>query len=359
MALFFVVIGLTLLLVGGDLLVRGASYLANQFGMSPLMIGLTVVAFGTSAPEMAICIDAALSGSPEIALGNIVGSNITNVLLILGLTAIIFPIAIQAQIVQREVPILIAVSLVFLILIFDGNLSLLDGLLLLGGMLGFLTWQFYINPREKSSAEESLEGAETEIPNRSKNTILHLILLVAGVAGLWVGARWMVSGASELAESLGVSKLVIGLTIVAIGSSAPEIVTSLVAARRGFPEMAVGNVIGSNIANLLLVGGITATVSKEITIPSESFQFDIPVMLGTSIACLPIFTTSHKIDRWEGFLFLFCYVGFNVVLFIKPMLNDSFPNWSQLVWVFLVPLIAATIYVLFSKENSPPQQSQP
>ena len=155
MALILVIVGLTLLLVGGELLVRGASFLATQFGMSPLMIGLTVVAFGTSAPEMAICIDAALSGSPEIALGNIVGSNITNVLLILGLTATVFPILIQARIVQREVPILIAVSLVFLVLTFDATLTRTDGILLLIGMFGFLAWQFYINPKEdKAIAEE-------------------------------------------------------------------------------------------------------------------------------------------------------------------------------------------------------------
>ena len=283
---------------------------------------------------------------PEIALGNIVGSNITNVLLILGLTATVFPILIQARIVQREVPILIAVSLVFLVLTFDATLTRTDGILLLIGMFGFLAWQFYINPKEDKAIAE--EGGE---PNQDKSLLKNLAFLGAGVAGLWFGAGWMVDGASELAEQFGVSKLVIGLTIVAIGSSAPEIVTSLVAARRGFPEMAIGNVIGSNIANLLLVGGVTATVSREITIPPESFQFDIPVMMGTSIACLPIFITGHRIDRWEGFLFLTCYVGFNVVLFLKPALNDSFPNWSQLVWFFLVPLIIATIYVLFTKEK--------
>ncbi|MFT7630090.1 MAG: cation:H+ antiporter [Mariniblastus sp.] len=337
------VAGLALLLVGGELIVRGASCIAAKLGMSKLLIGLTVVAFGTSAPELAICLDAVCLGKSEVALGSIVGSNIANVLLILGLTATLFPIVVHRQIVQREVPIMIAVSLLFLLLTLDGVLYPAEGVVLLMAMALFLIWQIRSETTLETSAPKPTNQAGDRLPTGTDTAIwLSVVQVFGGAACLWFGASWMVGAASTLAIQLGVSDLVIGLTIVAVGSSAPEIVVSLLAAKRGFPEMAVGSIIGSNIANLLLVGGITTVLSPGITIPVEAFQFDIPVMLVSSIACLPIFATGHRIDRWEGILFLGWFTVFMVLLFIKPASNQTSPSWGHLVWLFAVPIVLAT-----------------
>ena len=339
------IFGLSLLLVGGELVVRGASNIAAAIGMSKLMVGLTVVAFGTSAPELAICLDAVWLGKPEIALGNIVGSNIANILLILGLTALFFPIVVHRKIVQREVPIMIGVSLLFLLLTLDGILYPSDGTILLGTMGLFLFWQIRTEKNGVNSTNQrTSENGDSEVGKH--NIQLSVCFVLAGFGCLWFGGKWMVQGASELATLLGVSKLVIGLTIVAIGSSAPEIVTALLAAKRGFPEMAVGSVLGSNIANLLLVGGATTALSSSIRVPKEAFEFDIPVMIVCSIACLPIFATGHRIDRWEGVLFLLSFVAFTTILFAKPFLDESFPSWNQLGWSIAIPLILATLLAL-------------
>jgi cation:H+ antiporter len=336
-------LGLALLVIGGEFVVRGSVHIARQLGMSELLVGLTVVAFGTSAPELAICLDAVVLGKPEIALGNIVGSNIANVLLILGLTATLYPVVIHRQIVQREVPIMIAVSVLFLLLCYDGILGLADGLILLGAMVMFLIWQIR-SEHKPENMDKSREGQNPDISvtSGSYSRWLSFAVVFVGIACLWFGAGRMVMGASGLAESLGVSKLIVGLTVVAVGSSAPEIVTALMAAKRGFPELAVGSVIGSNIFNLLFVGGGTILFSPNIAIPNEAFQFDIPVMVVSSIACLPIFATGHRIDRWEGVIFLVCFAAFTVLLFVKPDDVQAFPTWAQLVWPFVTPLILAT-----------------
>jgi cation:H+ antiporter len=344
-------VGFGLLVAGGELVVRGASSIATSMGMSKLLVGLTVVAFGTSAPELAICLDAVWIGKPDIALGNIVGSNISNVLLILGLTATIFPIVIHRQIVQREVPIMIGVSLLFFLLTIDGALHPAEGILLVTGMVVFVYWQIRAekrltgkdkDPTPAKFSDASVEPTCDDEKQAASSIWTGLLFVGLGIVCLWFGAGWLVKSAVLIATALGVSKLVIGLTIVAIGSSAPEIVTALLAAKRGHPELAVGSVIGSNIANLLLVGGVTAAFSPVINVPPEAFQFDIPVMLVASIACLPIFATGHTIDRWEGIFFLFSFVAFNAVLFTKPILNDSFPAWQKLVWPFAIPIVLVT-----------------
>lgn len=344
---FLVIVGLATLLGGGDLLLRGATKVAESFGMSRLLIGLTVVSLGTSAPEVAICVDAALHGKAEIALGNIIGSNIANVLLILGITASLIPIVVHRKIIQREVPLMISVSLLFLLLVLDGHLTFSDGLILLFGMAGFLAWQFRSGSTDvESPTPEPDEGAEAVEPRG--NFLRYAVLIGLGMSMLWIGAGWLVQGATGIAASFGISELVIGLTIVAIGTSSPEIVTSLIAAKRGYPEMAVGGVIGSNIANLLLVGGTTAVIARDISVPSEAFEFDVPVMIVAAIACLPIFASGHKVSRWEGFLFLACFVSFTVFLFYRDQFSAAFPGWSKLVWPVTLPLILATIYVVVS-----------
>ena len=336
-----VIVGLATLLAGGDLLLRGATKVAESFGMTRLMIGLTIVSLGTSAPETAICVDAALQTKPEIALGNIIGSNVANVLLILGLTALVIPIVIDRKIIQREVPVMIGVTFLFLALVSDGHLTRADGVLLLTGMACFLVWQFVSASKEPDSAIQQEDNNEVK-----PNFLRSAIFILFGVAMLWFGAGWMVKGATGLAATFGVSELVIGLTIVAIGSSSPEIVTSLLAARRGYPEMAVGSVIGSNIANLLLVSGITAVLSTKIEVPKDAFEFDIPVMVIASIACLPIFATEHKLVRWEGALFLACFAAFTCFLLFRPRISQIFPVGSQIVWPIATPLILATVVVV-------------
>lgn len=347
--IFFLVVGLALLVAGGEMLVRGASSVASYFGMSNFLIGLTIVSLGTSAPELAICLGAALKGKPELALGNIVGSNIANVLLILGLTATVFPFVVQQRIIQREVPLMIATTILFLLLALDSTLNFGDGAILFAAMAVYWVWQFrtakQVDLEPDGVAEKTGNDTQPELPRSGSHIALNVVWILIGVACLWIGARWMVAGASGLAEMMGVSKLVIGLTIVAIGTSAPEIVTSLLAARRGVPEMAVGGVIGSNISNLLLVGGLTALFSP-IAVPAESLQFDMPIMLICAIACLPIFVSGHRIDRWEGLLFLCCFVGFTALLFVKPVMDEKFPTWSQLFWPIAIPLLLATVIAI-------------
>lgn len=350
---FLVVVGLASLVGGGELLLRGAVNVAEAFGMSRLLIGLTIVSLGTSAPEMAICLDAALDGNPEIALGNIIGSNVANVLLILGITAIVMPIVVQREIIQKEVPIMIGFSLLFVLLVIDGFLSQIDGAILLTGMVGFLVWQFFAASsvsakRNQESGDLSNANVDSPAePNESRNRlVISVILILAGAVLLWLGAGWLVKGASGVAIRLGISQLVIGLTVVAIGSSAPEIVTSVLAARRGYPEMSVASVIGSNIANLLIVTGFTAVLSDTIMIPQESIEFDIPVMVICAIACLPIFTTGHRIVRWEGVLFLASYAAFTMLLLFRTRLTEIFPNWSQMVWPIATPLVIATVIAI-------------
>ena len=370
-----IVVGLAGLLVGGELLVRGATVIAKTFGMSSLIIGLTVVSIGTSAPELAICLDSAFKDKPEIALGNVLGSNIANVLLILGITALVMPIAIHKKIVQREVPIMIGVSVLFSALAIDGLISFSDGVILLATMVGFLLFQFGMVRQAKKQrvAKEKAEKAdklrlaieatdsktehseadmdEAKSADRQKSGIavemlLSVFTLIIGVSLLWLGAGWMVKGASNFAEAMGVSQLVIGLTIVALGSSAPEIVTSLVAAFRGHAEMAVGNVIGSNVSNIALVMGATATVSDGVVVPSPAMQFEFPVLLASAIACLPIFARGNRIDRWEGVLFILSFFAFLGCLYVRSSEQYSFPRMNAMAWRITLPLVAVTMIIV-------------
>jgi cation:H+ antiporter len=345
------VVGLAVLLLGGELLVRGASKIAAVLGMSNLMIGLTVVSFGTSAPELAVCLDAVFSGTPELALGNIVGSNIANVLLILGITACLYPIVVSKRIVWIEVPVMIGVSVLFIALVFDRELTKVDGIILLLSMVVFLAWQFWAE-RKRTSDDN---GSDTDEPDielpRGKAKWLSsggsVLLVVIGVMMLWQGANWMVTAATELATMMGVSQLVIGLTIVAVGSSAPEIVTAILATKKGHPEMAVGGVVGSNIANLLVVGGVMATFSDTIAIPSELLTFNIPIMLAAAVACLPVFITGHKIDRWEGATFATLFFVFTGYLILEPRLPGMKAIEFSTLGIIIGALVFSTLVAVF------------
>jgi cation:H+ antiporter len=339
MTALMLIAGLALLLVGAEVLIRGASRLALATGLSPLVVGLTVVAFGTSTPELAISLDAALRGAPDIAVGNVVGSNIANVLLILGISALVAPLVVARQLIRLDVPVMVIISGLVLFLAMDGRVARWEGLLLVG--LGVLYTVALIRIGRS-------EGAGVDADAGPPGAWwLNALLIVAGLALLILGARWLVEAAVSIATALGVSELVIGLTIVAVGTSTPEIATSILATLRGQREIAVGNVIGSNIFNLLIVLGATASLSPAgVGVSDAAIRFDLPVMTAVAIACLPIFFTGHCIQRWEGALFLGYYVAYTAYLLLAASDHDALPVFSRMMMGFVLPLTAITLAVV-------------
>ncbi|TWT99704.1 Inner membrane protein YrbG [Botrimarina colliarenosi] len=335
-------VGLVALVVGAEMLVRGASRLAAAAGVSSLAIGLTVVAYGTSAPEVAVSVNAALHDQADIALGNVVGSNTCNVLLILGISAIAAPLAVSSQLVRIDVPLMIAVSLGVVGLAYDGVLGWGDGCLLLLGAAAYTVLQLVLAKRDSSPVD----------PEAPKVSVMASILLVAfGLATLVLGSRWMVDGAVRIAEAWGVSQLVIGLTIVAIGTSLPELVTSLVASLRGERDIAVGNIVGSNLFNLTAVLGAAAFASPAgLPISAEALRFDLPVMVGVSVVCLPIFFTGMTINRWEGALLLAYYVAYVAYLVLESQRHHAAVALGDALRWFVLPMTALVLVTLAMKE---------
>lgn len=320
---FLLLIGLILLVIGAEALVRGASKLAAACGISPLVIGLTVVAFGTSAPEMAVSTLSSLSGQANIAIGNVVGSNIFNILLILGLSALVAPLAVSQKLVKLDVPLMITGSIAVYLFALNGILSRLEGILLFIGILAYTGFLIRQSRRENKAvqAEYSQEYGAKE-PLSTKVLLKDVVLILAGLGLLVLGSKWLVDGAVAIAQKLGVSDLIIGLTIVAAGTSLPELATSVVASIRGERDIAVGNVVGSNLFNILAVLGLSGLVSPSGTAVSpQALHFDIPVMIAVSVACLPIFLTGGRISRREGFLFLCGYVAYTTWLVMSATLG--------------------------------------
>jgi cation:H+ antiporter len=344
--------GLVLLLVGAEALVRGASRIAAAVGISPLVIGLTVVAFGTSAPEMAVGAQAALAGNADIALGNVIGSNIFNILVIIGLSAVIIPLVVHQQLVRWDVPLVIALSVLVLLLGLDGKLGRVEGVLLFLGLLAFIAFQIWQGRRETEEIQQ--EYAQEYGDRRAKGArqgALNVFLLVAGLGMLVLGADWLVDSASVIARSLGVSELVIGLTVVAAGTSAPEVATSAMAAVRGERDIAVGNAVGSNVFNILGVLGLTAVLAPNgIAVPESALRFDIPIMIAVAVAALPIFFTGYTIARWEGALFLALYGGYVLFLFLDAIEHWSLTYYSYVMFLFVIPIVALTLAVLAVRE---------
>jgi cation:H+ antiporter len=295
--------GLGLLLGGAELLVRGAKGLATALGIPPLIVGLTVVAFGTSAPELAVSVRAALAGQDGVALGNIAGSNIFNVLFILGASAAARPLIAATTLIRREVPLMIGVSLLTAWLARDLRISRWEGVLLLVGVVAYTIFAIRSSPREEGGA-----GA------RGKAAV-QLAFLLGGGAGLVIGAGWMVDGAVQMARLLGVSETTIALTIIAAGTGLPEAATSVMATVRGERDIAVGNVVGSNIFNLLgILGAAAVTAPHGLAVPAQMLRVDLPVMVVTAAACLPVFFTGRTISRVEGWLLLWGYVAYTAYL---------------------------------------------
>jgi cation:H+ antiporter len=339
--LFTFILGFVLLVGGAEVFVRGATRLAIMLGVGPLVVGLTVVALGTTAPEIAVSVLSALEGKPDLALGNVVGSNILNVLFILGVAATIAPLTVSRQLIRMDVPIMICVSLLALVLAMDGALSRWNGALLLGLAVAYSVFTVLLARREKE-APEDCEFADKYAPPPEKSRALWLssaAFIVVGATALVFGSRWLVAGAIVAARAMGISEMVIGLTVVAVGTSLPEVATSVMASIRGQRDIAVGNVVGSNIYNVLAVLGAGAVVGPVgITISPAALRFDLPVLTAVSLACLPIFFTGSRISRPEGILFLAYYVMYTVYLVLASSHHTSLPAFSGALIFFVVPL---------------------
>jgi cation:H+ antiporter len=342
--------GFVLLVAGAELLVRGASRLAITAGISPLVVGLTVVAYGTSSPELAVTIQSAYLGQTQVAVGNVVGSNIANILLVLGLSAAVAALYVVQKLVRVEVPLMIGLSFLVLLMGLDGKIGWLDGLLLTMGAVAYTT--FVIRQSRQENQEIRVEYAQ-EFDGHAAETsdlrqiALQLGFIVVGVVMLVFGSRWLVAGAVTVARLIGVSELIIGLTIIAVGTSLPEIATSVVAAIRGERDIAVGNVVGSNIFNILLVLGVGGMVAADgLVVAPAALRFDIPVMIAVAIACLPIFFTGYRIDRWEGVLFLGYYAAYTVYLYLRATQHEALPTFSTIMAVFVLPLTTVTLLIV-------------
>jgi cation:H+ antiporter len=346
------IVGLVLLVIGAELLVRGASRLAAAVGISPLVIGLTVVAFGTSAPELAVSIQSAWQGQADIAIGNVVGSNIANVLFILGISALITPLVVASQLVRIDVPIMIGASILLYVMSWDGYLGFGEGALLFAGIVVYTGW-LVLQSRSESkqvAAEFAAEFGDQQYDKAQTTTALGLLLnlglVVVGLILLVVGAQWLVDGAVTLARWFGVGELIIGLTVIAVGTSLPEVATSVIAALRGERDIAVGNVVGSNISNILAVLGMTALVAPQgIPVSPAALAFDLPVMVAVAVVCLPIFYVRSSITRWEGLL-LFCYyAAYLAYLVITATAHDALPLFSTAMTLFVLPLTVLGLIV--------------
>lgn len=314
----FLLLGLVLLFVGGESLVRGSAALALRLGLTPLVVGLTVVAFGTSAPELVVSVKAALTGRGAIAIGNVVGSNILNIGLILGLTALIFPLKVQLQILRIDQPIMLGVTLLAVALLADLHVGKVEGALLVAGLIAYTAFTVLAARKAKPGAEVMEEFSESMPPLRG-SVWRDLAMIAAGLALLIFGSRFLVDGAVSVARSFGISEAVIGLTIVAAGTSMPELVACLVAAIKKEPDIALGNIIGSNIFNILGILGASALVRPLDGAGIQ--QMDLYVMFAFAAVLVPILFTGRKMSRVEGAMLLAAYagyIGFQVASIAQP-----------------------------------------
>lgn len=349
----FFILGLVFLVAGADILVRGASKFAMSFGISPLVVGLTIVALGTSAPEMAVSVGAVLQNQTDIAIGNVVGSNIFNVLFILGISALITPLIVNAQIIRQEVPIMIGASLLLLAISMDGALTMVDGVILFSLLVAYTVFLIYQSRRETAEINEEYSSEITRHSSWGDNKIVQILLIAAGLVLLVIGSKWLVNSAVVFAKQLGVSDLVIGLTIVAAGTSMPEVATSIVAAVKGQRDIAVGNVIGSNTFNILGCLGLSAMVSGNtgLGVSENVINFDLWIMIAVAIACLPIFATGQQISRFNGAIFLFYYLIYTAYLI---MMAQNYPTstLNNLMLSFVLPFTIISLLIAFLRHDN-------
>ncbi|MBB0245913.1 calcium/sodium antiporter [Streptomyces alkaliphilus] len=375
-----IIVGLVLLTVGGEVLVRGASSLAARVGISSLVVGLTVVSTATSTPELAVTVGAVMRDEPGLAVGNVVGSNIANVLLILGISALVLPLLVKQRLVRLDLPIMVLLSVMLLVMSLDGGIGLVDGIILLAVLIGYTVMTVLVSRRE-AVAERAADrpggdgtagpgtgagtregdpggtagvgpepaAASEEMP--SVSVPKSLLLVVIGVALLVAGATVLVEGAVNTATAFGVSSLVVGLTVVAVGTSLPELAVSVIAVRRGERDLAVGNVVGSNIANIGLVLGLPAILSADgLPVPDAAVALDIPLMLAAAVALLPIAFTGFVVARWEGGLFLALYAAYTAFVVLAATQHDALEGFTTVMAWFVLPLVAVTLIAVTAHE---------
>lgn len=353
--------GLIGLIIGAELLVRGASKLALSFGISPLVVGLTIVAFGTSAPEVAVSVGAVLDGNPDIAIGNVVGSNIFNVLFILGVSALIVPLVVNIQLIRQEVPIMIGASVLLLALTLDGNLSVWNGAFLFSLLIAYTVFLIVQSRKETKLANDEYAAEFKPACAGSWDSKLpaQIALIVVGLGFLVLGSEWLVDASIIFAKALGVSDLVIGLTIVAAGTSMPEVATSITAAVKGERDIAVGNVVGSNTFNILGCLGLSGLLSGDmgLVMAPSLLAFDIWVMLAVALACLPVFMTGREIARWEGGVFMAYYVAYVAYLILASQQHDALGALSTAMMSFVIPITVVTLIVVLLRRGKSPDKS--
>jgi len=347
-AIVFLILGLILLVFSADFLVKGAARLAAALGISPLVVGLTVVAFGTSAPELAVSIMSAFKGQADIALGNVVGSNIFNVLVILGISAIIIPLVVNQQLVRFDVPVMIVLSFLVMVLGFDGRIGRIDGILLFACAIAYTVFLIRQSRKETNSAVvEEYEKEFGDVKKEGPAWFRNLSFIVLGIGGLVLGSNWLVEGAVMIARTFGISELIIGLTIISVGTSLPEVATSIVAALKGERDIAVGNVVGSNIFNIVSVLGLASAIAPNgISVPKAALYFDIPFMIAIAVACLPVFFAGYRISRVNGAVFLAFYGAYLGYLILKSTKHDAFDNYHAVMIHLVTPLTAITLLVV-------------
>lgn len=357
MTVLLLLLGLAVLVAGAELLVRGASRLGLAIGISPLVIGLTIVAFGTSAPEMAVSVRAALTNHPDIVIGTNIGSTVFNILFILGICALVRPLVVSQQLVWYEVPIMAGAHLLLLAMSLDGQLTRLSASILLTLLVCYTVYAIVKGRRESKPVVAEYQAAFS-VGKSGLNALVigkHCALIVLGLIFCVYGAGWLLDSAVILARGLGVSELVIGITIVAAGTSLPEVATSVVATIRGQKDIAVGNVVGSNIFNILGNVGISGLLAPNgLTVAFSVLRFDLPVAIAACFACLPVFFTGHVISRWEGGLLLGYYTAYTSYLILAAKNHDSLPMFSLIMMWFVIPLTlltaATVIYRMMSRK---------
>ena len=348
----FFLLGFAALVAGAESLVRGASKIALSLGISPLVVGLTIVALGTSAPEVAVSVGAVFNGRPDIAIGNVVGSNILNVLLVLGVSAVIAPLVVHSQLIRQEVPIMIGATLLLVVMLVDGRLGPLDGAILFVLLIAYVTFLVLQSRAETAEMRKAYEDAVGRSGRWDDHWAVQVLLIVAGLALLVLGSNWLVDSAVVFARALGVSDLVIGLTVIAVGTSMPEIAASIMAAVRGERDIAVGNVIGSNTFNILGCLGLAGLVSGEgLTVAPAVLNFDLWVMVAVAVASLPVFIAGREIGRGKGILFLAYYVAYVTYLILGAREHDALDEYSAIMIGFVLPLTIVTLVAMLIRQQ--------
>jgi len=355
-AILFLILGLFLLVFAADYLVKGAASIATVLGISPLVVGLTVVSFGTSAPELAVSVMAAFKGQPDLAVGNVIGSNIFNVLFILGISALIIPLVVNQQLIRFDVPVMIFVSMLLFGLSYDGTISRLDGIILFSLALaytGFLVWQ---SRKERNAIVLTEYEEEYGKMGKDPSWLKNIAFIVLGIAGLVIGSDRLVYGAVFVARHFGISELIIGLTIVSVGTSLPEVATSVVAALKGEKDIAVGNVVGSNIFNIVTVLGLSAMVAPAgIAVLEKALDFDMLVMIAIAVAALPIFFLGYRIGRVNGFFFLIFYAAYLAYLVLESTGSPYFTVYRNTMLLYVAPATALVLLVVLVRAIRQPK----